>query len=178
MKYAFAAVFAVLIFWVIKPSNSPTNLNNSSSTAITATAKATAKPAVQRTEAKPVTVEPVGETAKVTEAAVKPQPEPEPQSPPLNDKEQLMQEAGIPQSDWGAVDYIVSHESSWNAEATNPSSGSHGLCQALPASKMASAGTDYMTNPVTQLRWCHQYAQSRYSGWWSAFASWKNQQWW
>ena len=97
---------------------------------------------------------------------------------PLTSKQSLMQQAGIPQSDWNAVDYIVSHESSWNAEATNASSGAHGLCQALPASKMASAGADYMTNPVTQLRWCHDYALNRYSSWWSAFAFWQANRWW
>ncbi len=34
---------------------------------------------------------------------------------------------------------IVSHESGWNPQATNASSGAYGLVQALPASKMASA---------------------------------------
>jgi len=112
--------------------------------------------------------------------------EPEPQQPqivvaakPLTDKESLMQQAGIPRTDWAAVDYIVSHESSWRPTAWNTTgSGAYGLCQALPASKMASAGDDYMSNPVTQLRWCHDYAESRYSGWWSAFAFWKANRWW
>ena len=111
--------------------------------------------------------------------------EPEPQQPqivvaakPLSDKELLMQQAGIPQDEWAATDYIVTHESSWNPSAVNASSGATGLCQALPASKMASAGDDYMSNPVTQLRWCHDYAQSRYSGWWSAFAFWQANKWW
>jgi hypothetical protein len=46
----------------------------------------------------------------------------------------------------------------------NPSSGAYGLPQALPGSKMASAGSDWATNPVTQLRWQQQYVDSTYGG--------------
>jgi hypothetical protein len=96
----------------------------------------------------------------------------------LSPKEDLMRQAGIPQRDWSATDYIISHESSWRPTARNASSGAYGLCQAYPASKMASAGKDYMSNPVTQLKWCHEYAHSRYGGWWSSFAAWRSQRWW
>src|SRR5690348_10788738 len=47
--------------------------------------------------------------------------------------------AGIPQSDWQYVDYIVTRESGWQVTVANPSSGSYGLCQALPRTKMATA---------------------------------------
>lgn len=96
----------------------------------------------------------------------------------ISPHESLMAQAGIPQSEWSATDYIVRHESSWNPSAVNASSGAYGLCQAYPATKMASAGQDYKTNPVTQLKWCYQYAQSRYGGWWDAFAFWQGNQWW
>lgn len=96
----------------------------------------------------------------------------------LSPEQNLMQQAGIPREDWNATDYIVSHESSWRPTATNAESGAYGLCQALPASKMATAGDDYMTNPVTQLRWCHSYANSRYGSWWGAFAFWQSSRWW
>ncbi|MFE4872096.1 lytic transglycosylase domain-containing protein, partial [Streptomyces sp. NPDC056682] len=43
---------------------------------------------------------------------------------------------------FAAFSKIVSHESGWNHTATNSSSGAYGLVQALPASKMASAGAD------------------------------------
>lgn len=87
-------------------------------------------------------------------------------------------QAGIPESEWNAVDYIVQKESSWNYRAVNRSSGATGLCQSLPASKMASAGGDYLTNPVTQLKWCHSYAHSRYGGWWAAHSFWVSNHWW
>lgn len=120
----------------------------------------------------------------VKQQAPKPKPKPKPvvvERPPVEvpkSKEALLAAAGIPQSDWAAVDYIVHKESTWRHDAVNASSGATGLCQALPASKMASAGGDYMTNPVTQLKWCHSYAQSRYSGWWGAHAFWLANAWW
>lgn len=90
----------------------------------------------------------------------------------------LMAQAGIPSSDWKYVDYIVKKESSWNHKATNRSSGAFGLCQALPASKMASAGADYRTNPVTQLKWCASYAKNRYGSWARAYTFWLKNHWW
>jgi soluble lytic murein transglycosylase-like protein len=93
-------------------------------------------------------------------------------------KVELMALAGIPKEEQAAVDYIVHKESSWNHRAVNISSGATGLCQSLPANKMASAGDDYLTNPVTQLKWCHKYARSRYGGWWKAFAFWRINSWW
>jgi len=96
----------------------------------------------------------------------------------ISPHEALMIRAGIPENDWAAVSYIVSHESSWNPRATNASTGAYGLCQAYPASKMSSVGRDYKTNPVTQLKWCYRYAENRYGGWWSAFAFWRGNRWW
>lgn len=56
---------------------------------------------------------------------------------------------------------IIAHESGGNPEAENPS-GAYGLPQSLPGSKMASAGADWATNPVTQLRWQLGYADETY----------------
>lgn len=78
--------------------------------------------------------------------------------------------AGIAPGDYTAADYIISHESGWRPNATN-ASGSWGLCQATPGSKMASAGADWRTNPITQLKWCTGYA-SRYGGWQGSYAHW------
>lgn len=108
---------------------------------------------------------------------------PEPPKPPTivvpaGGKYEWLRLAGIPETDWRYIDYIVNHESSWNPNATNVSSGAHGVCQSLPASKMASAGEDYMTNPVTQLRWCDGYAHSRYGSWASAYNFWTVHHWW
>ena len=90
-----------------------------------------------------------------------------------------MAAAGIAESDYGYVDFIVSHESGWAATKSNyAGSGAYGLCQALPASKMSSAGSDYMTNPITQLRWCNGYAVGRYGSWAGAYDFWISHKWW
>ena len=52
-------------------------------------------------------------------------------------------------------------ESGWNSRAHNPS-GAHGIPQALPGSKMASAGPDWQNNPTTQIKWGLGYIQGRY----------------
>lgn len=85
-----------------------------------------------------------------------------------------MAAAGIAESDWGYVDYIVSHESGWNPNATNRSSGACGLVQALPCSKVPGNGYD----PVDNLRWGTGYATSRYGGWAGAYAFWTKNHWW
>ncbi|WP_344312492.1 transglycosylase SLT domain-containing protein, partial [Agromyces terreus] len=53
-------------------------------------------------------------------------------------------------------------ESSWRADAYNASSGAYGIPQSLPGSKMASAGSDWRTNPATQIEWGLSYISSRY----------------
>lgn len=60
------------------------------------------------------------------------------------------------------LDNLIRRESGWNHRASNPSSGAYGLMQALPGSKMASAGADWRTNPLTQLKWGLSYIKSRY----------------
>lgn len=89
-----------------------------------------------------------------------------------------MSAAGISASDFGYVNYIISRESNWNYLARNKSSGAYGLCQALPGSKMASAGADWATNPVTQLRWCDGYAKGRYGSWAAAYNFWLARRYW
>ena len=121
-----------------------------------------------------------------TDQALPQQPEPEPQivasvqeQQPSGGKYDLMRAAGISEKDWSAVDYIVGRESSWRHNVWNTGgSGAYGLCQSLPATKMASAGDDYMTNPVTQLQWCDQYAEKRYGSWSNALAFWQANRWW
>jgi resuscitation-promoting factor RpfB len=87
------------------------------------------------------------------------------------DKTAIMAAAGIASGDYAYANFIVSHESGWRPTASNPS-GAYGLCQALPGGKMASAGADWATNPITQLRWCSGYAASRYGGWAGAYNHW------
>ena len=98
---------------------------------------------------------------------------------------------GVSPADYAAVDYIISKESGWCPtkwqgeygacpayHGTPTSAGvGYGLCQATPGYKMASAGADWATNPVTQLRWCTNYAK-RYGGWQGAYNFWVVNRWW
>jgi hypothetical protein len=59
-----------------------------------------------------------------------------------------------------------------------PSYGGYGLCQSTPGSKMATAGSDWATNPITQLRWCSGYATSKYGGWAGAYSFWYSHYYW
>lgn len=91
---------------------------------------------------------------------------------PSADKTAVMAAAGIKASDYPYVDYIVTKESKWNHLARNVRSGAYGLCQAYPGTKMATAGADWQTNPVTQLKWCDGYAKGRYGSWSAAYNHW------
>ncbi|WP_234386573.1 transglycosylase SLT domain-containing protein [Streptomyces sp. ERV7] len=78
---------------------------------------------------------------------------------------------------FAAFSNIVSHESGWDHTATNSSSGAYGLVQALPASKMASAGADWKTNPATQIKWGLDYMNDRYGSPVGAWNFWQAHHW-
>lgn len=76
-----------------------------------------------------------------------------------------------------ALASIIVRESGWNVHATNPSSGAYGIPQALPGSKMASAGQNWQNNGYTQLRWMVSYCRSTYGSISSAWAFWQAHGW-
>ncbi|MFJ3841408.1 transglycosylase SLT domain-containing protein [Streptomyces sp. NPDC090054] len=78
---------------------------------------------------------------------------------------------------FAAFNNIISRESGWNHTATNSSSGAYGLVQALPASKMSSAGSDWKTNPATQIKWGLDYMNSRYGSPVGAWNFWQTHHW-
>ncbi len=57
---------------------------------------------------------------------------------------------------------LWNRESHWNVYAYNASTGAYGIPQALPGSKMASAGADWATNFQTQVNWGLGYVDGRY----------------
>ncbi|MBX6381441.1 MAG: transglycosylase SLT domain-containing protein [Microbispora sp.] len=64
--------------------------------------------------------------------------------------------------EWGCLEKLWDKESHWNERAMNRYSGAYGIPQALPGSKMASAGADWQTNPATQIKWGLNYIAGRY----------------
>ena len=68
---------------------------------------------------------------------------------------------------WGKYQFsclntLWTKESNWNYRARNKRTGAHGIPQALPATKMEVTGTDWRTNPVTQIQWGLHYIDVRY----------------
>ncbi|MEV1051752.1 transglycosylase SLT domain-containing protein [Streptomyces sp. NPDC049887] len=90
---------------------------------------------------------------------------------------QAMARQMVPGDQFQCFSNIVDHESSWNYRAQNPSSGAYGLVQALPGSKMASAGADWQTNPATQIKWGLNYMNDRYGSPCGAWSFWQANNW-
>jgi hypothetical protein len=90
-----------------------------------------------------------------------------------------MTAAGISPSDFDYVNFIINHEGGWDGTTkwNYGGSGAYGLCQSLPANKMAAAGPDWETNPVTQLKWCDGHAKG-YGGWQAAYYYWLDNNYW
>jgi hypothetical protein len=85
----------------------------------------------------------------------------------------MLAQRGWGDDQFGCLVALWNHESGWNVYASNPS-GAYGIPQALPGSKMATAGADWETNPATQISWGLGYITGRYGtpcGAWDAFNS-------
>ncbi|HVA61028.1 MAG TPA: hypothetical protein VNG13_10915 [Mycobacteriales bacterium] len=63
---------------------------------------------------------------------------------------------------WTCLDELWSRESGWRFDAVNYGSGAYGIPQALPAWKMATAGPDWRTDPLTQIQWGLGYIAGTY----------------
>ncbi|GAA1505324.1 lytic transglycosylase domain-containing protein [Nocardioides humi] len=74
----------------------------------------------------------------------------------------LLGEFGFSADQFGCLDSLWTRESNWRWNADNPRSSAYGIPQALPGSKMSSAGADWATNPATQIRWGLGYIKGRY----------------
>ena len=61
------------------------------------------------------------------------------------------------------LDKLWERESGWNVHAENPYSGAYGIPQAVPGSKMASAGSNWPNSAKTQIRWGLDYIRGRYN---------------
>jgi resuscitation-promoting factor RpfB len=83
---------------------------------------------------------------------------------------------GFSHNQYGCLDNIYSRESGWRYNAWN-ASGAYGIPQALPGSKMATAGADWMTNPATQIRWGLRYIKSVYGSPCNAWGFWQVHGW-
>jgi hypothetical protein len=69
---------------------------------------------------------------------------------------------GWSSSQFSCLDPLWEHESRWSVTAANPGSGAFGIPQALPGSRMASAGPDWQTSAATQITWGLRYIRDTY----------------
>lgn len=106
----------------------------------------------------------------------------------------IMDVAGVLKSDQSYAAFIIDHENAtwcptrWQGQNNCPSNYiplysedaniGYGLCQATPGNKMVSAGSDWKTNVITQMKWCASYAKGRYGSWQAAYNSKITNGWW
>jgi hypothetical protein len=83
---------------------------------------------------------------------------------------------GFAKSQFGCLYQMWMRESGWRYNAAN-ASGAYGIPQALPGSKMATAGADWLSNPATQIRWGLGYIKSTYGSPCGAWAFWQANGW-
>jgi hypothetical protein len=113
----------------------------------------------------------------VTGAQPSPSPSPVVAPPAASGSPQQIAEAmlgsfGWSSSQFSCLDPLWAQESGWSVTAANPD-GAYGIPQALPGSKMASAGPDWQTDAATQIRWGLEYIQATYG---SPCAAWAHEQ--
>lgn len=84
----------------------------------------------------------------------------------------MMLASGWGGGQWPYLMNLWTKESGWRTTADNPTSGAYGIAQALPASKYNTAGSDWRTNPATQIKWGLEYIRSRYG---SPSAAWAHE---
>jgi hypothetical protein len=73
---------------------------------------------------------------------------------------------------WPCLYQLWNRESGWNVYAENPYSGAYGIPQSLPGDKMAASGSDWRTNPATQINWGLGYIKSTYG---TPCGAWQNE---
>jgi hypothetical protein len=115
--------------------------------------RATQQQAAQQTTAQPATSAPSGSPQQIAE--------------------QMLSQFGWSSSQFSCLQPLWALESGWNIYASNPGSGAYGIPQALPGSKMASAGPDWQSNAATQIRWGLSYIQGTYG---SPCAAWSHEE--
>jgi hypothetical protein len=75
----------------------------------------------------------------------------------------LRRKGWSPDYQYPFLNRLWKRESGWNVHAENPYSGAYGIPQAVPGSKMASAGPNWPNSARTQIRWGLRYIRARYN---------------
>lgn len=105
--------------------------------------------------------------------AESPSPTPTVSGTPQQIAAAMLASFGWSSSQFSCLDSLWNEESGWSVTAENPSSGAYGIPQALPGSRMASAGPDWQSDATTQIKWGLEYIQSTYG---SPCAAWSHEE--
>jgi hypothetical protein len=112
-------------------------------------------------------------TAARAQAAKKAATAPAASGSPQQIAEAMLASFGWSSGQFSCLAPLWAHESGWSVTAYNAGSGAYGIPQALPGSKMASAGPDWQTDAATQIRWGLEYIKNTYG---SPCAAWDHEQ--
>ncbi|WP_350281450.1 hypothetical protein [Kribbella sp. HUAS MG21] len=85
----------------------------------------------------------------------------------------LLPDHGWSESQFSCLEKLWNKESRWRVDADNPTSSAYGIPQALPGRRMAAYGSDWRTNPVTQIKWGLDYIDATYG---SPCSAWSHSQ--
>ena len=81
----------------------------------------------------------------------------------VTDQQAVMDGAGIAADQQPAANEVITRLMNWKYHDDNDAAVN--LCYAVPIEKMAVMGADYVTNPITQLKWCNAIVIARYGTW-------------
>jgi len=129
---------------------------------------AAARAAAQATAPAQATAQPTASAQPTPSAAA-----PAPSGSPQQIAQAMLASFGWSSSQFSCLDPLWAHESGWSVTAYNAGSGAYGIPQALPGSRMASAGPDWQTSAATQIRWGLEYIKGTYG---SPCAAWDHEQ--
>jgi hypothetical protein len=131
---------------------------------LAAQAKARAEAAAKKAAAKKKAEEAAAAKKKkaAEAAAAKKKAQAEYSGTPQQIAQAMLGQFGWSSGQFSCLDPLWERESGWNIYAENPGSGAYGIPQALPGSKMASAGPDWQSSAYTQIKWGLEYIQGSY----------------
>ena len=147
----------------------------STSAATATSAQARTNPVTSHTSKSSVTVKVTKNTKSTKHTSTKRVSRKAPQAPssPQQIAQSQLSSYGWSGGQWSYLYQLWERESGWSSTATNPGSGAYGIAQALPATQMNSAGSNWKTDATTQIKWGMNYIKDRYG---SPQAAWAHEE--
>jgi hypothetical protein len=135
--------------------------------------KAAAQEAAARKAAQEAAAKKKAAAAKEAAAAAQKKVRAEESGTPEQIAQAMLSQFGWSSGQLSCLEPLWDRESGWNVYAYNASSGAYGIPQALPGSRMASAGANWQSSAYTQIKWGLEYIQGTYG---SPCAAWAHEE--